>query len=185
MSGGTPVRAVVQSKSAMMPAWSPDGRWIAFVTQADGRPRLARQRVGSSEPPQDLVNIGDAFSVVAWSPDGRWIAHDHPAGVSVIAPEDGTHRVLAANTRPRAIAWSGDGRTLYGLITDVEGSRIVAINPETGAVRAVRRLPDDLMVMTPISPALQMSLDAAGTKLLTTVLRSQSDIWMMEGFERE
>jgi len=29
-----------------------------------------------------------------------------------------------------------------------------------------------------------LRLDAAGTKLLTTVLRSQSDIWMMEGFDR-
>lgn len=43
---------------------------------------------------------------------------------------------------------------------------------------------DDLIVLTPVTPALQMTLDAAGTKVLTTVLRSQSGIWMMEGFER-
>ena len=183
MSGGTPVRAL-QNTFAVMPVWSPDGRWIAFVTQADGHRLLARQRVGSSDPPQDLVGIGDAFSVIAWSPDGRWIAHDHPSGVSVIAPEDGTRRVLAPTTRPRAIAWSADGRTLYGLVTEAEGSRIVAINAETGSVRVVRRLPDDLIILTPVGAALRISLDAAGTKLLTTVLRSQSDIWMMEGFER-
>ena len=183
MSGGTPVRAV-EGGSAMMPAWSHDGRWIAFVAHAAGRSRLVRQRVGSSDPPQELVDMGDAFSVVAWSPDGRWIAHDHPDGVSVVAPDDGTRRVLAANARPRAIAWSADARTLYGLMTEVEGSRIVAIDAGSGAVRLVRRLPDDLIVVTPVSPALQMTLDASGTKLLTTVLRSQSDIWMMEGFER-
>ena len=105
-------------------------------------------------------------------------------GLSVIAPEDGTRRVLAANTRPRAIAWSADARTLYGLVTDLEGARIIAIDAESGAVRLVRRLPEELIVVTPVSPALQMTLDPAGTKLLTTVLRSQSDIWMMEGFER-
>ena len=69
-------------------------------------------------------------------------------------------------------------------MTEVDGSRIAAIDAESGAVRLVRRLPEDLIVVTPVSPALQMTLDAAGTKLLTTVLRSQSDIWMMEGFER-
>jgi Tol biopolymer transport system component len=87
MSGGTPVRAV-QSTSAMSPVWSPpDGRWIAFLGEG---PRLARQRVGSSEPPQVLVSAGVTLSsVLAWSPDGRWIAPDSPAGVSVIAPKTG------------------------------------------------------------------------------------------------
>jgi hypothetical protein len=140
--------------------------------------------VGSSDPPQILGSMGDAFSVLAWSPDGRWIAHDHPDGLSVTAADDGTSRVLAAGLRLRAIAWSAEGRTLYGLVTDVEGSRIVAIDAGSGAVRLARRLPDGLTVVTPVSPALQMTLDAGGTKLLTTVLRSQSDIWMMEGFDR-
>lgn len=128
--------------------------------------------------------MGDAFSVLAWSPDGRWLAHDHPDGLSLVGSEDGTRRLLAANTRLRAIAWGGDGRTIYGLVIEAAGSRIVGIDAGSGAVRVVRQLPDDLIIVSPVSPSLQLSLDATGTKLMTTVLRSQSDIWMMEGFER-
>ena len=175
---GEPDRAV----ALMAPSVSPDGQRVLFA-------RILRGQIESWIAPMSggtPVRAVQSRSAMmpAWSPDGRWIAHDHPDGVSLIGPEDRTRRVLAANTRPRAIAWSGDARTLYGLVNDVEGSRIVAIDVASGAVRLVRRLPDDLIVLTPVSPALQMTLDAAGTKLLTTVLRSQSDIWMMEGFDR-
>ena len=78
-----------------------------------------------------------AGSVLAWSPDGAWIAHDSAAGVKIVAPEGGADRVLAPKLRPRAIAWSADARTLYGLVVDDEGSRIVAITVASG--RRARR----------------------------------------------
>ena len=160
----------------------PDGRWMAFATVAKGGHWLSRQRIGSSEPPQVLANMTGAGSVLAWSPDGASIAHASAAGVSIVAPEGGADRVLAPNLRPRTIAWSADARTLYGLVVDDEGSRIVVINVASGVVRVVRPLPAELEFTTPVTPGLRMTLNADGNRLLTTVLRARSDIWMMEGF---
>jgi Tol biopolymer transport system component len=185
LSGATPVLATPEGGFAVMPDWSPDGRWIAFAAIGTGSHQLAKQRVGSSDPPQILASMLGASSALAWSPDGAWIAHDDTEGVSIIAPEGGTDRVLAPKLRPRAIAWSADARTLYGLVVDDEGSRIVAINVASGAVRIVRPLPAELEFTTPVTPGLRMTVNANGTRLLTTVLRARSDIWMMEGFEAD
>ena len=68
------------------------------------------------------------------------------------------------------------------LVVDDEGSRIVAINVTSGAVRVVRPLPPELEFTTPVTPGLRMTLNADGTRLMTTALRARSDIWMMEGF---
>jgi Tol biopolymer transport system component len=182
MSGGTPVRASPPGRFATMPEWSPDGRWIAFATRDSGTRRLARQRVGSSDPAQDLADLTGASSGLAWSPDGAWIAHDSPAGVSLVAPEGRARRVLAPGVRPRAFAWSHDSRTLYGLQEDPDGSRVIAINAASGSVRVARPLPPELIFSTPVSPGLRLTVSADERRLLTTVLRAHSDIWMMEGF---
>ena len=46
----------------------------------------------------------------------------------------------------------------------------------------VRLLPADLTFTGPLSVSLRMTLSRDGAHLLTTALRTQSDIWMMEGF---
>jgi serine/threonine protein kinase/Tol biopolymer transport system component len=185
LSGGAPVRAVPTAELTWMPDWSPDGRWIALVTSAAGAARIIKQRVGSSEPPQVLVDaIANAYGhLLAWSPDGTWIAHDSPDGLSLVAAEGGSRRLLVNGTRPRAIAWSSDSRTIYALVMDAKGGRVIAVTVGSGAVRVVRPLPAELEFGTSVNPGLRMTLTGAGTRLLTTALRTRSDIWMMEGFE--
>lgn len=63
-------------KSSTAPAWSPDGRWLAFVSARGGKDATAnlwRIRVdgGEAEP---LTEEKGAVSAPAWSPDGKWIA---------------------------------------------------------------------------------------------------------------
>jgi dipeptidyl aminopeptidase/acylaminoacyl peptidase len=80
--GGSPVPLVVRPGHDSSPAWSPDGKWIAFVTQ-DGKDRewYTNTYVGlvspEGGPPRNLTarfdeRIGGLRgSEIAWAPDSR------------------------------------------------------------------------------------------------------------------
>ena len=55
------------------PAWSPDGRRIAFASDRDGDSEIYMMNVRGSGVTQ-LTNNSNKDSDPAWSPDGRWIA---------------------------------------------------------------------------------------------------------------
>src|SRR5690349_7756576 len=62
-------------KTSTNPKWSPDGKWLAFVSnRKDNRNNLYRLSIdgGEAEPLTELkTNVND----FDWSPDGRWIAY--------------------------------------------------------------------------------------------------------------
>lgn len=116
--GFNPQAVVRNNQPLLSPAWSPDGRQLAYVSFATGRSNIIVQnlftgnnRVVSSDP-----GINGA---PAWSPDGRRLAASLSRGGSpdiwLIDP--------AGNERPRQLtqhwsintepAWSADGRTIY------------------------------------------------------------------------
>jgi Tol biopolymer transport system component len=70
--GGSPVRLTSDESEGfeLSPTWSPDGNWIAYATIIHGEPATRMKRVGSQEPPVDLLHEGCA---PRWSPKGDWI----------------------------------------------------------------------------------------------------------------
>ncbi len=69
----TPVRLTSSPKADGQPRWSPDGRWIAFVSAREDRPQiwLIRPNGGEAEKLTDSKTGVQAFQ---WSPDGKRIA---------------------------------------------------------------------------------------------------------------
>ena len=68
------VQLTFGEKSSANPKWSPDGKWIAFVSnRKDNRNGLYRLSLegGEAEP---LTDLKAAVGNFAWSPDGRQIA---------------------------------------------------------------------------------------------------------------
>jgi len=58
----------------MSPAWSPDGRKIAYVSFENGRAEIYIQSVWVRSKRQSVANFKGSNSAPAWSPDGLYLA---------------------------------------------------------------------------------------------------------------
>ena len=56
------------------PAWSPDGKWIAFLSDLNGEYEIYIQKQDGSEPRQQLTTGADTYKFnIRWSPDSKKI----------------------------------------------------------------------------------------------------------------
>ena len=68
-----PRRLTNARKSSLQPQWSPDGRWIAFISDRDGKRQLYRIGLEGGEA-EKLTSTEDGVTNFEWSPDGQRIA---------------------------------------------------------------------------------------------------------------
>lgn len=72
--GGEPLQLTRGQKSSTAPAWSPDGKWLAFASaRAEDKPQVFAIRPDGGEAVQ-LTKAETGVNGFAWSPDGRTIA---------------------------------------------------------------------------------------------------------------
>ena len=73
--GGVGQRAARRVETpASSPAWSPDGRWLAFASSRSGKRDLWRVALDGS-PAQRLTDVTGELGEFRWSPDGRRMAY--------------------------------------------------------------------------------------------------------------
>ncbi len=115
---GIPARLIGSTREEESPAYSPDGKRIAFMSTRSGAYEIWVCASDGSNPVQVTAFGGPIVSAPKWSPDGQNIAfHAAPAGnedLYVVSANGGPPRRMT--THPRADAWpywSRDGQSLY------------------------------------------------------------------------
>jgi dipeptidyl aminopeptidase/acylaminoacyl peptidase len=63
----------VMESAASAPAWSPDGRWLAFVSDRAGKRNVWRVGLDGA-PAERVTDVTGELGEFRWSPDGRRIA---------------------------------------------------------------------------------------------------------------
>lgn len=141
---GTPRNLTHSSGSAeRSPAWSPDGRWIAYLSDKSGEYEVyITQSDGRGETRQITTN-GNAFRTdVGWSPDSKYITFADKTGALYLCALSGGQPKLIA-TDPRAATlnanWSPDSRWItYASATGRRSAGAVFLyNVETGKTAQV------------------------------------------------
>jgi len=116
---GENAKVLVESAEPLMsPAWSPDGRKLAYVSFENNNSEIFVQSLRSGARQQVSARAG-VNSAPAWSPDGRKLALtlSKPDGNLDIYALDMTNQVLTRLTERASIdtepAWSNDGETIF------------------------------------------------------------------------
>ena len=124
--GSAPARPFSEGPADKSPRWSPDGRWLAYISIADDEPAHAHVQLAPLDGgvPARLGDLPGPVSQLAWSPDSRRIVVVCRVGVPDRAKASASERngprvVRGIAARLDGVGWQDGRRHLF--LVDVEG----------------------------------------------------------------
>lgn len=98
------------------PAWSPDGRWIAYFSDATGEYELYVQQSDGREKSRQVTKNGKTFRYrPTWSPDSKSIVFSDKTGAAYVCDVKTGKTTLVDRdpySRPLRVSWSSDSNWL-------------------------------------------------------------------------
>ena len=167
-------------------AWSPDGRWIAYLNLEDNNRKIGLYLV---RPNGSRVHrlVRGAVIAMAWSPDGKKLAFIYEKGQVAVVGADGRGlRRLPLGFAGETVAWSPDGQRLAVASSGGEDPTQIFVVGEDGRdLRRVTAEGDNNLIgwttrapvlppATPIPPSERV-LDARSVATATPVAALSAD----------
>jgi len=187
--GGAPVRVTnATDDGGEYPGdWSPDGSQFVFRTYRNGEPGLA---VVSTDGVAQLKQLGtmggEAMPALpSWSPAGDRIAYRDTGGYFFMDPDGGHKRIflkLAGNEYVPNLAFSKDGKTLYGTLTALGKIDLISVDAESGTMKTIRELPTTEAAMSNLTPTIRFSLAPDGKTMAYATAQFHSTLWLFQGW---
>ena len=125
-----PIQLTDGESNYFQPAWSPDGKQIAFVTDQSGRNEIWLARL--QDPNERFLKlIGDPladYENPAWSPDGSWLAvsrQENKQEVLLISSENSAQEPLVIGYGKNPV-WLPDGSGVLVTIESANDTDILA-----------------------------------------------------------
>jgi Tol biopolymer transport system component len=143
-AGRAPVMLVSSSRNQANPAFSPDGRRLAFESNRSGTLEVWVSDADGSNASALTAFGGPATGSPEWSPDGRVIAFDSRAegrsNIYVVRPDGAQLRRVNTGVSDSSMpVWSIDGKWLY-FLGKVDGAdRVFKIPAEGGAATRITK----------------------------------------------
>lgn len=126
----------------LFPAWSPDGKTVAYVTDATGEYQLALRPADGSGPATNLTTFNEGFRYQPqWAPDSRKLAFiDHAMNLQIQDLDrkrsvviDQLRWIYHGDLLNVRVAWSPDSRWLgYEKLIENRNSAIFLYNLDSG-----------------------------------------------------
>jgi tricorn protease len=115
--------------------YSPDGKWIAFVSDRSGREEIYAVAVDGAGEPQKLSDVDALKNSYAWSPDSTQMAYtssDSKLRVVTVASKE--TKVISESRYGNigSPAWSPDGKWLAYSKPDVSRTTDIYLTPSSG-----------------------------------------------------
>lgn len=152
LDGGNPRRLTDSPLREYAPAFSPDGRWIAYVAQSDtGGAQIVKVR-SSGGTPVPVTPPGGGYSSVTWSPDGEKVVYQGrrlasptcrgcgSAELAWISADGGeAHRILpSGGNSATVIETARDGERVYYVEPGPRGAAVAFGSPPPMHVVSVK-----------------------------------------------
>jgi serine/threonine protein kinase len=171
--GSSRGRQVGPSGSCTAAAWSPDGNWMYFAVEQNGRSRLWRQRYPDGQPEQITFGPTDETGL-AVSADGRSIvtAVGQERGAIWMHDDRGDRQITTEGVAydPQL---SIDGKRLYYLVRPNPYDSVTELRSlDLASGKTDRLLPDRSITQFAISP------DERETAFATTTSAGVREIWV-------
>ena len=167
-------------------AWSPDGRWIAYLNLEDNNRRIGLYLVRPNGKQAHRIVRG-AVITMAWSPDGKKLAFVYEKGQVAVVGVDGRGLTrLPLGATAHSVAWSPDGQRLavaaaagedrsqiFVVGEDGRDARRVTAEGENSLIGWTTRAP--VLPPAPPIPPSERVLDARSVATATPVAALSAD----------